>query len=244
MVPPCRRTTMRLTTSRPRPVPSPTALVVKKGSQMRDLISSGMPGPSSRMSTRSSSPSRAARTSTRPPGATASMALSSRLVQTWFSSPGKASIGGRSRSKSRVTWTPFLRSLWARIVSVTSSSCRRSISARPWPLSMCEKDLTAATSSEMRWAALAISESSPSAARPPSIQLTRQGRKVPGATAASPSSSDGATPNCASVPATTAARSTWCASSQVASASSRSLIATGSSSLPAGRARLRSIACR
>src|SRR5689334_5310478 len=37
--------TMRIAVSRPNPVPSPTGLVVKNGSKMRDLISAGMPGP-------------------------------------------------------------------------------------------------------------------------------------------------------------------------------------------------------
>ena len=77
----------------------------------------------------------------------------------------------------------------------------------------------------------------PPAASPPSIQLTRQGRKAPGAAAASPSSSAGCTPNCARVPASTAACSIRCAPSQASSASSRSLSVIGSSSAPDSRLR-------
>ena len=53
--------TMRWTESSPRPVPSPTPFVVKKGSKMRDCTSLGMPEPLSPISTRTSSPSRTAR---------------------------------------------------------------------------------------------------------------------------------------------------------------------------------------
>ena len=73
------------TVARPRPVPGPTSLVVKNESKMRSRISSAMPGPSSETST-------ARRRLARrlivivPLSPSASIALSSRFVQTWFSS--------------------------------------------------------------------------------------------------------------------------------------------------------------
>src|SRR2546430_980953 len=57
---------MRCTTSKPSPVPSPTPLVVKKGSKMRDCTSGGIPGPSSAISTSTYSFSRTARTRSLP----------------------------------------------------------------------------------------------------------------------------------------------------------------------------------
>ena len=43
--PECRRTTMLLTMSSPRPAEWPVSLVVKNGSKIRDWICSGIPGP-------------------------------------------------------------------------------------------------------------------------------------------------------------------------------------------------------
>ena len=48
----CLLTMIRQAMSSPRPVPSPTGLVVKNGSKMRCWISAGMPGPVSPISTR------------------------------------------------------------------------------------------------------------------------------------------------------------------------------------------------
>lgn len=84
-------TTIRQEMSSPSPVPSPTGLVVKKGSKMRLRISAGTPGPVSRNSTSSRSPSRAVRTVSVPPppvSAMADTALSIRFVHTWLSSAG------------------------------------------------------------------------------------------------------------------------------------------------------------
>jgi len=72
--------------SSPRPVPSPTSLVVKNGSKIRSRISAGTPGPVSPISTRARSPSRAVRTVSVPVPPIANTALSMRFVQTWFSS--------------------------------------------------------------------------------------------------------------------------------------------------------------
>src|SRR5688572_13011773 len=55
--PRCLSTILR-TMSRPRPVPSPAGLVVKKASKMRSRTSSGMPQPVSATDTSTSSPSR------------------------------------------------------------------------------------------------------------------------------------------------------------------------------------------
>src|SRR6185503_11071967 len=84
-LPRCLRT-MRATLSRPRPVPSPTGLVVKNGSKMRDLASAGMPAPLSRISTKISVGSRFVRTFSFPPMLIASTALTIKLVHTWLSS--------------------------------------------------------------------------------------------------------------------------------------------------------------
>jgi len=57
MLPPCF-STMRAQMERPRPVPSPFALVVKNGSKIRPATSGVMPGPVSTIAT-STSPSSA-----------------------------------------------------------------------------------------------------------------------------------------------------------------------------------------
>ena len=88
--------TSRRTMSRPRPVPFPTGLVVKNGSNMRSRISAGMPGPLSTTRTTTRCRSRCAVTSTRPDSGTASSALSIRFAQIWLSSPTKPRTRGRS----------------------------------------------------------------------------------------------------------------------------------------------------
>jgi hypothetical protein len=92
---------MRVTTSRPRPVPLPISLVVKNGSNICDCISSGMPGPLSFMLFHTKCLSFCVRISSKPPPFTsmASMALSIMFVHTWFSSPARAFTCGRLRSK-------------------------------------------------------------------------------------------------------------------------------------------------
>ena len=55
MVPPARSAT-RAQTESPRPVPTPTGLVVKKGSKIRFRLASGMPTPVSRTSSSATSP--------------------------------------------------------------------------------------------------------------------------------------------------------------------------------------------
>ena len=52
MLPSCFSTTIRHARSSPSPVPSPNGLVVKNGVKIRSTMSSGMPGPSSQISTR------------------------------------------------------------------------------------------------------------------------------------------------------------------------------------------------
>ncbi len=82
--------TSRRTMSRPRPVPLPTGLVVKKGSKMRSRISAGMPRRRCRPPARRRvAARRPAVTSTRPDSGTASSALSIRFAQIWLSSPTK-----------------------------------------------------------------------------------------------------------------------------------------------------------
>src|SRR5215475_8300155 len=82
----CLFTTMRQEMSSPRPVPSPTSLVVKNGSKIRSRISAGTPGPVSPISTSARSLSRAVRTVSVPVPPMANTALSIRFVHTWFSS--------------------------------------------------------------------------------------------------------------------------------------------------------------
>src|SRR5258707_7721506 len=81
-----RSTTIRLAVSRPRPVPRPTSLVVKDGAKIRSRASAGMPGPSPSVATSAQSPSRRAPIVILPLSPDASVALSSRVVQTWLSS--------------------------------------------------------------------------------------------------------------------------------------------------------------
>ena len=89
MSPWCLLTTMRYEMSRPRPVPSPTGLVVKNGSKMRGRISGGMPGPVSRdLDDHEPVVARRCGWSACPSPPIASSALSMRLVQTWLSSAG------------------------------------------------------------------------------------------------------------------------------------------------------------
>src|SRR6185437_7064231 len=88
----CWPWTIRITTSRPSPVPLPIPFVVKKGSKMLLLISSGMPGPLSMIEIRAnwwSSPVRMM-SFPLPWGSMASTALSMRLVHAWLSSPTRA----------------------------------------------------------------------------------------------------------------------------------------------------------
>ena len=57
MIPLCMLVTMKYETDSPRPVPSPTGLVVKNGSKALRRTASSMPGPLSTTSTRTWSPS-------------------------------------------------------------------------------------------------------------------------------------------------------------------------------------------
>ena len=84
MRPPCSRT-MPWLMERPRPVPSPSGLVVKNGSNTCAASASDMPGPSSTTSTATQSSQRRARTTTvpgRPVLAIACAALLMRLTNT------------------------------------------------------------------------------------------------------------------------------------------------------------------
>ena len=108
-------------------MPWPTSLVVKNGSKARVRTSTGIPGPVSATSiaTFPSSSTYAATVSV-PTPPIASTALSTRLVHTWFSSPGMASMTGRSAAYSRTTATSS--SLCASITSVLSSPSVTSVS--------------------------------------------------------------------------------------------------------------------
>ena len=77
-------------------MPLPTSLVVKNGSKACACTSGGIPEPVSATST-TTQPAVSGRADTVsvPVPSIASIALSTRLVQTWLSSPAIASIGGR-----------------------------------------------------------------------------------------------------------------------------------------------------
>ena len=105
MWPPCS-CTMPCTVARPMPLPLPTSLVVKNGSNMRSSTSARMPGPVSATESSTKPPAkpwrqlahtaparRAARTATRqpPPPPIASRALIARLSSTWSSCTGSTS---------------------------------------------------------------------------------------------------------------------------------------------------------
>ena len=95
--PECRSTTIRREMSSPRPVPRPTSLVVKNGSNACWATSADMPAPESSTSTTTPPwPSGRVRTRSVPVPPMASTALSTRFVQTWLSSPGTASTTGAS----------------------------------------------------------------------------------------------------------------------------------------------------
>src|SRR5262249_48947385 len=83
MRPPCAVTTPWLM-ARPRPVPCPTSLVVKKGSKTRRRTSGGMPAPSSRTETMAESPSTRVVSQRFPSPAIASQAFASTCRNTWF----------------------------------------------------------------------------------------------------------------------------------------------------------------
>ncbi len=100
ILPPCSLM-MPWQIDRPRPVPSPSALVVKKGSKTRACSSSGMPGPSSVISTAMPSSQVRACTRTVPPRpvpAIACAALLMTLRKTCWSWLGLPSTGGRPSS--------------------------------------------------------------------------------------------------------------------------------------------------
>jgi hypothetical protein len=75
-----RSTTIWRAVESPRPVPAPTLLVVKNGSKMRGASSSGMPGPSSAISTIAQPSSERVAIVSVPLPASASSALSIRFV--------------------------------------------------------------------------------------------------------------------------------------------------------------------
>src|SRR6185437_9920417 len=91
IVPPCF-STMRAQMLRPRPVPSPFALVVKKGSKMRSAASGGMPGPLSSIATITSRFSDLVSITISPRPSMACIALWIKFVHTWFNSPTYAVI--------------------------------------------------------------------------------------------------------------------------------------------------------
>src|SRR6516165_4190418 len=145
----CFFTTMRHEMSRPRPVPSPTGLVVKNGSNIRFLISGGTPGPVSPNSTNtSSSRTFPVRTVSLPVPFIADTALSIRFVQTWFSSAAYAGICGSERSYSLTTLMPG--GIFPDSISSVLSSRSRTSTTWYGARSSCEYCLAAPTSVVIR----------------------------------------------------------------------------------------------
>src|SRR4029077_2347355 len=79
--PPCRSTMPRLT-DRPRPVPSPSPFVVKKGSQILGRIAAGMPDPVSRTSIRQIPSTTDVQIVSTPPSFIACTAFNTRFMST------------------------------------------------------------------------------------------------------------------------------------------------------------------
>ena len=145
--------TRRRTMSRPRPVPFPTGLVVKNGSNRCARTSAGIPAPLSTTRTTTRCRSRAAVTSTRPPSGTASSALSIRFAQIWFSSPTKPRTRGRPGSTCTATATDFARAFDLSTVTVLPRLDARSTGSATVAWSMCVNPLMAMTRPEIRIAA-------------------------------------------------------------------------------------------
>src|SRR4051794_37072046 len=151
-----RSSMMRRQVSRPRPVPAPTSLVVKNGSKILSRFSSGMPGPSSPMSTFTQSPSRLVRIVIVPVSPSAWIALWRMYVHTWLSSDPCIVSFGNVLSYSRTILIFVCLSLWPIITIVDSRPSWMSAEIKP-PRSMYAYVLTAPTSVLMR---LVLSSSS------------------------------------------------------------------------------------
>src|ERR1051326_2565085 len=85
MVPPCLSSMISREMERPRPVPSPTGLVVKPASKACAWVSEDIPRPVSEIETWTISPSIRVRTVIRPSPSIACPALTSRFKKTWLS---------------------------------------------------------------------------------------------------------------------------------------------------------------
>ncbi len=133
MRPPCSRTMPWLIES-PSPVPSPSGLVVKNGSNTWAAMLSGIPGPLSVTSTATPSSQRRARTTMvpgRPVDAIAWAALLIRLTNTCWIWLGSMSGMGRSASTSSRASTRCAMS-WFRSSRKVASSSGLSAVGRRW----------------------------------------------------------------------------------------------------------------
>src|SRR6266851_1003432 len=221
----CLFTTMRHEMSSPSPVPSPTGLVVKNGSNIRFLISAGTPGPVSPNSTNTCPRSIPVRTVRTPEPPMADTALSIRFVHTWFSSTAYAGTGGTDRSYSFTTEIPggnFPDS----ISSVLSSS---SCTSMTWygARSSCEYCLAAPTRVEIRVVESSISFISSSVSTVQYSQRSAPASVAASTVAATWSSHEASSPAATKAGASCQPSSSPWESSQSATASSRSDASSG-----------------
>ena len=130
-------------------MPSPTGLVVKKGSKIFCCISAGMPAPVSQISTRTQPSSRDRAYGQRPALGHRIEALSIRLVHTWFSSAGCAGTVG---SESIEVLDDIDASFFDLVAEHDQGALQSVVDIDVWcaARSICEYCLAAATSVEIR----------------------------------------------------------------------------------------------
>ena len=159
-------------TKRPRPVPSPTGLVVKKGSKMRASTASGMPGPVSSTSTTTVPPSRRARTRSSWPALPASIActaLTSRLRNTCARRASMARMKRRSSISSTTVVRPRASE---RTMAMTERSVAGTSTTTGWSFSCwrenerSERTMVATRSQPTRMSSSSVSICAPVTAPP------------------------------------------------------------------------------
>ena len=123
---------MPCTVASPSPVPSPTSLVVKKGSKMRSSTPGSIPVPVSLTARRTYSPTVPVSIASVPPDGIASRALIARLTTTCSSCARSASTGGSASAASIA-------------ISIVSPISRESIGTRPEATSLTSSSTGSST---------------------------------------------------------------------------------------------------